>query len=61
MHFKSSRISGTYPFKAWLKAASRIDLKSEDGVDAWARVDEVMALATISFAFLCWEASLRTA
>jgi hypothetical protein len=32
-----------------LKAASRIDLKFEDGVDVWPGVDEDMELATVSF------------
>src|SRR6266702_3031839 len=38
-----------YSLKAWLKAASRIDLKSEDGgVDVWPGMDEDMVLATVS-------------
>ncbi len=35
-----------YSLKAWLKAASRIDLKS-DGVTVWPGVDEDMMLVTV--------------
>ena len=52
-----------YSLRAWLKPASRIDLKSEDGVDLCAGVDDMM-FATVRLLVMIaewqefgWEAS----